>query len=156
MITDKLGDITLYNADCMELMKSMPDKSADFILTDIPYQLSLAGGVTKGDFADRKHVKKGKDNPYYFISHGIDYDKVFSEFERIMKVVNACIFCSNKQIAKIMGWWENRGGTLRLCLYGTNPIPYRWEEDTISAIWSLLSMLKKKVRRLTILTAICS
>ena len=27
----------IYNEDCMEGMKKMPDKSVDMILTDIPY-----------------------------------------------------------------------------------------------------------------------
>ena len=28
---------TLYNGDCIELMKSIPDKSIDMILCDLPY-----------------------------------------------------------------------------------------------------------------------
>lgn len=29
--------VTLYNADCLEIMKSMPDKSVDAVITDPPY-----------------------------------------------------------------------------------------------------------------------
>lgn len=124
MIKTTLGDITCYNADCMELMVSMPDNSCDFVLSDLPYELSLAGGVTHGDFADRRHVKKGESNPYYFISHGIDYDAVFTEFIRLLKVVNLCVFCSNKQVGKIMTWWEQRGYTATLLVWDKpNPIP---------------------------------
>lgn len=116
--------LDIYNEDCLEGMKRLQDKSVDFILTDIPYELSLAGGIKHGDFADRRHVIKGKDNPYYFISHGIDYDKVFTEFIRLLKIVNCCIFCSNMQIGKIMTWWEERGYTATLLVWDKpNPIP---------------------------------
>lgn len=126
MITDKLGNLTLYNADCMEIMKSMPDKSVDFILTDIPYELNNYGGVTKaGHGFDRALTRqKGKDCILDFISHGIDYDAVFTEFERLCKIVNVCIFCSNKQVGKIMTWWENKGYVATLLVWDKpNPIP---------------------------------
>jgi len=28
---------TLYNGDCLEVMRSMPDKSVDAVITDPPY-----------------------------------------------------------------------------------------------------------------------
>ena len=31
---DKLGNITLYNADCMEIMKSFTDKQFDICIVD--------------------------------------------------------------------------------------------------------------------------
>ena len=36
---EKLGKITLYNADCMEIMKSFKDKQFDLALVDPPYGL---------------------------------------------------------------------------------------------------------------------
>ena len=117
--------LDIYNEDCLEGMKRIQDKSVDFILTDIPYELSLFGGITHGDFADRKLAIKGKDSPYYFISQGIDYDKTFSEFIRLLKVVNCCIFCSNKQVGKIMTWWEEKGYVATLLVWDKpNPIPF--------------------------------
>ena len=32
-----MSDVTLYLGDCLEYMKSMPDKSVDAIITDLPY-----------------------------------------------------------------------------------------------------------------------
>lgn len=40
-----LNGLRCFNGDCLELMGSMPDKSVDFILTDIPYELDLNGGA---------------------------------------------------------------------------------------------------------------
>ena len=34
---EQFGNITLYNGDCMEVMKDIPDKSVDMVLCDLPY-----------------------------------------------------------------------------------------------------------------------
>ena len=36
--TDKIGRITLYNADCMEVMKQFKDKEFDLAIVDPPYR----------------------------------------------------------------------------------------------------------------------
>ena len=33
----KIGNGVLYNGDCLEVMKEIPDKSVDLILCDLPY-----------------------------------------------------------------------------------------------------------------------
>lgn len=37
MITDKLGDITLYNADCMDVLRELPDNAFSLAIVDPPY-----------------------------------------------------------------------------------------------------------------------
>lgn len=32
-----MSNIQLFQGDCLELMKDIPDKSVDLILTDLPY-----------------------------------------------------------------------------------------------------------------------
>ena len=32
-----MGNVKLYNGDCLEIMKNIPDKSIDMILCDLPY-----------------------------------------------------------------------------------------------------------------------
>ena len=46
---EKLGKITLYNADCMEIMKGFADKQFDLAIVDPPYGLGkrLANGSKK-------------------------------------------------------------------------------------------------------------
>ena len=39
--TDRLGSITLYNADCMEIMRNMPDKAFDLAIVDPPYGINI-------------------------------------------------------------------------------------------------------------------
>ena len=33
-----MSDIKLYQGDCIELMKSIPDNSIDMVLCDLPYK----------------------------------------------------------------------------------------------------------------------
>ena len=46
---EKLGNITLYNADCMEIMKSFTDKQFDICIVDPPYGIDInkSGRLTK-------------------------------------------------------------------------------------------------------------
>ena len=43
------NDIRLYNEDCMEVLKSLPDNSVDLIVTDPPYLIEKSsGGAVRG------------------------------------------------------------------------------------------------------------
>ena len=43
------NDIRLYNEDCMEVLKRLPDNSVDLIVTDPPYLIEkCAGGGQHG------------------------------------------------------------------------------------------------------------
>lgn len=46
---EKLGNITLYNADCMEIMKGFADKQFNLALVDPPYGIGInkSGRLTK-------------------------------------------------------------------------------------------------------------
>lgn len=46
-------DIQLYNGDCLEIMKDIPDKSVDMVLTDIPY-----GEVNRAKESGLRKLKK--------------------------------------------------------------------------------------------------
>jgi DNA modification methylase len=79
------------------------------------------GGCSHNDFGERKLVK---DKHIEFICNGFDYESMFTEFERVCKIVNCLIFCSNKQISKTMAWWENKGYSTTLLIWDKpNPIP---------------------------------
>lgn len=113
-------NIWIKQGDCLELMKQIPNGSIDLILTDPPYELSNHGGG-KTDLAQRKLVK---DTHIDFISKGFDYDTVFNEYLRILKAPNMLIFCSNKQVSKIMKFFEEKGLSTTLLVWNkTNPSP---------------------------------
>lgn len=107
------------NIDGLELLKTLPDNSIDFILTDPPYELEIHGGGA-GFMKDRKLLNKHIS----YIGYGFDFDTYFSEYERVLKVMNAVIFCSNKQVSKTMNWFENKGYSVTLLVWKKpNPIP---------------------------------
>ena len=81
--TDKIGRITLYNADCMEVMKTFKDKQFDLAIVDPPYGIG-AGGKT---FINR-NTKNERAEKFYKDN---DWDKkrppkkYFDELYRISK-----------------------------------------------------------------------
>lgn len=110
----------IYNEDCIEGMKSIPDGSIDCVITDPPYELDITG---RGRSALAKRARALK-NSVAFISGGFDYDAVFNEFLRVCKIPNILIFCSNKQISKIMSFFEKRKLCVTLLVWQkTNPMP---------------------------------
>lgn len=56
---DKIGNITLYNADCMEVMKSFADKEFDLALVDPPYGIN-ATKMTLGN--GKRKLYRGESN----------------------------------------------------------------------------------------------
>ena len=77
----------LLNGDCLELMRTMPDKSVDLILTDPPYNIGKA---------------KWDKIPNYIEWCG----KWFKECERLLKDNGSFYFWHNDmvQIAQLMEW----------------------------------------------------
>lgn len=114
-----INKITL--GDSLEIIKKLPDKCIDLILTDPPYELNIHGGNGMGVFCERKLIKTKHID---FMAHGFDYDAYFEEFIRICKKVNIYIFCSNQQITKIMSYFEDKGYLVNLLVWHkTNAIP---------------------------------
>jgi len=89
--------------DSLKIMKDIPDKSIDLILTDPPYGIKL----------DTDYTKKGKTKTKYDKIEGDDKDIDFSDLFRIGKVV--VIFGANNFYWKLpqfkeFGWivWDKR------------------------------------------------
>lgn len=59
MTPETFGHITLYNADCMEVMREMPDKAFDLAIVDPPYGIGEDGSKNKsrGKLARPKKYK---------------------------------------------------------------------------------------------------
>ena len=112
----------LINGDCNKELDKIIDTGFkfDFILIDPQYKLENHGGTRK---AMARRMNKIKDE-IDFISNGFDYDTIFNKLIELQNIVNMCIFCSNKQISKIMGWFEDKGYSVTLLVWKkTNPSP---------------------------------
>ena len=77
----------IINADCMDILKELPDKCIDLVLTDPPYNIGIDGGkgwdnikyynnFIKGIFAELKRISKRQ-----IIFFDYSYTKLFEELE---------------------------------------------------------------------------
>ena len=85
--TDILGNIKLYNADCMEVMKTFKDKQFDLAIVDPPYGVD-ADNKNNGKNSDRhEKMSKAKINTYKKTNWDktIPNDEYFTELKRVSK-----------------------------------------------------------------------
>ena len=97
-----MSKVKLYNGDCLSILPKLPDNSIDLVVIDPPYEQEFHGGGQQKRAKDYTVVKGNTD----FMNEGFDYEHVFPEFIRVCKIPNIICFCSNKQITKLMSWFE--------------------------------------------------
>lgn len=104
--------------DCLELLKKIPDKSIDLVVTDPPYLVETSGaGLYKQ--ADKQYVKELNS-----IKDGFA-PEILDELCRVMKKINIYIWCSQKQIILLLDYFvkKKKCNWNLLCWHKTNPIP---------------------------------
>lgn len=108
----------IYNMDCLEGLKRLPDSCIDLVVTDPPYNIETSGaGIYKQK--DKQYVKELND-----IKDGFD-ENILDELCRVMKKINIYIWCSQKQILPLLDYFVKE----RKCNYNiitwhkTNPVP---------------------------------
>ena len=95
----KTDNYEIYNGDCLDVMKEIPDKSVDMILCDLPY------GTTRNSW-DKM----------------IDLEKLWEQYERIIKDNGAIVLFAQTPFDKVLGasnlkllryeWiWDKKLGT---------------------------------------------
>lgn len=89
----------IYLGDAYKLIKEIPDKSVDLIMTDPPYQIDGLEAKTRhmtGMFKNRNktHVHEMAETK---LGDGIDL-KILDEFVRVMKKINIYLWCNKEQI----------------------------------------------------------
>ena len=105
----KLGEYetnNIYNEDCYEAIKKIPDKSIDLVYIDIPYLIE-SGGTGTSEVAKRIH--KLNYETLANIRDGIDYS-IFEELCRVMKHIFIYIWCSKEQILDITKYFVEEKG----------------------------------------------
>lgn len=99
---------TIYNSDCLELMKTFPDKSFDLVLTDPPYGMSYQSSW-RTDKHEMIAFDDGKD-----IGWLIPFLK---ESYRLLKDDrHMYIFCNDYLFSEFFKWVEPCGFTMKRTL----------------------------------------
>ena len=75
---DKLGNITLYNADCMEIMKGFADNQFDLAIVDPPYGIGAGGKNFKSGTSSNTKIYRDID-----WDSGIPSKEYFEELKRV-------------------------------------------------------------------------
>lgn len=113
-----MSNIELYQGDCLEVMKNIPDGSVDLVVTDPPYEITTTGaGMYKQ--ADKQYVKELNG-----MKDGFS-EEVLDELCRVMKKINIYFFCSQKQIIPLLDYFvkKKKCNWNILSWHKTNPIP---------------------------------
>ena len=115
--------IDLRHGDCLEIMKDIPDKSIDMILTDIPY------GVVNRDSNGLRNLDKGKADVFE-----IPMNKLLDELYRVSRG-QIIIFCGKEQFSDIYSFFANKKGTVRPIVWNkTNPSPMNGQHIYLSGV----------------------
>ena len=110
----------IINADCIDILKQLPDKSVDLVLTDPPYIINSHGG-TKSPIAKRCARVRDKIDD---LTRDFNFYQITEELIRICKKANIIMFCSKQQIARTMMFFEQKNLQVNLCVWDkTNPPP---------------------------------
>ena len=102
-----MDDNRIYLGDAYELIKGLPDKSVDLIVTDPPYQIDAltGGGMIKQKGIDNPMAELGENG----INVGID-PSILDEFMRVMKKPNVYIWCNLKQVYPYLDYFVGKKG----------------------------------------------
>lgn len=108
----------LLYGDCLEIIKSLPDKSVDMVLTDPPYKIETSGGgIYKQE--GKKYIKDIEQ-----ISNGFS-EEILNQCCRVMKKINIYIFCSQKQIIPLLDFFvkKKKCNWNIISWHKSNPVP---------------------------------
>ena len=114
----------IYLGDAYKLIKEIPDKSVDLIITDPPYQIEgiHGSGILKTRGKTPSFHNQLHDNG---LDKGIDL-KILDDYVRVLKKINIYIWCNKSQIYDYMTYFvKERGCSFELLVWcKENPIAF--------------------------------
>ena len=118
LITSRIGNATILNVDCMEFMRTLPDKAFDLAVCDPPYGIG----------EDWKKRRKG--NSYSLGSYkneSIPAEEYFTEIQRVSKDV---IVWGYNYFTQYLGstnyliCWDKRSSDNQVVMYSKMELAY--------------------------------
>lgn len=112
----------IINADCMDILKQLPDKSIDLVLTDPPYGIDFLSNWTE----NHKKIENDKYEDFSVL-----YPKWLSEFKRLLTDTGVCCCCGGGGKTPV-----SQEFTLEAVRQGLNLIQtIIWDKQTIGLGW---------------------
>ena len=109
----------IYNQDCLEGMRQIPDGSIDCVITDPPYWHKKSPGKPYSQRRQCNTESKFSNSELYNYEgdmirgmsdfDGAHIDELMKAIEPKMKIMNAYVFCSETQVPYYAMWAENNG-----------------------------------------------
>lgn len=113
----------VYNADCLEGMKRIPDNHVNITLTDIPY------GVVNRKSNGLRNLNKEEADVF-----DIDMNELLREIYRVTEG-QIIIFCGKEQFSEIYRFFASKKGTTRSVVWQkTNPSPMNGQYVYLSGV----------------------
>ena len=92
--------------DCLHLLKQLPDKSIDLVVTDPPYLIENTKAGGKSNLA--KSIQGMNDEiKNSNLTNGFDIC-ILDEIVRVMKNINLYVWCNHKQIPMYIDYFVNK------------------------------------------------
>lgn len=95
----------IYLGNAYELIKQVPSKSVDLIITDPPYQIEdiHGSGILKQGNNRKAYEELNKNG----LDQGIDLS-ILDDFVRVMKKINIYIWCNKEQIIDYLDYFVKK------------------------------------------------
>lgn len=117
----------IYNEDCYEAIKKIPDKSIDLIVTDPPYEIEgiHGSGIMKEKYNNPNTICWATQIQQNGLDKGIDL-KILDEYVRVMKKINIYLWCNKEQIYDYMTYFvKERNCNFEFLIWAKeNPTPF--------------------------------
>jgi DNA modification methylase len=115
-------DNRIICGDCLEVFKTIADKSIDLVCTDPPYEFiskdPVGGGIMKKE--NKKHLKKIKKD----FGMSFSPEKLLNECKRVLKAFNGYFFTNKTLLRKYIEFADKNNYSWDLLIWSkTNPIP---------------------------------
>lgn len=117
----------IYNRDCLEGLRELPDKSIDLVVTDPPYEFRT--NWQGGGWFNKKRQSWLKEMRDCEFAKGFNVE-VLDEVVRVSKTLNAYFFCSVLQVPMYLNF-ANGGGISLIFCYGRKLTPYHYTTTII-------------------------
>ncbi|MEL3959425.1 site-specific DNA-methyltransferase [Caldifermentibacillus hisashii] len=142
-VTKILALNKIYQMDCIEGMKRIPDKSIDLILTDIPYGEVSKNGEERAKYKGqlRKIDKENADILTF------DLDEFLNECSRVANG-GIYIFCGIEQVSYIYSYFNKHTDFMvRQCAWKkTNPSPVNGQHMWLSSMENCIFAKRRKTK----------